>query len=576
MSDDHLFGAGRKPFAPWLVQPMLKNRAAYTKVAVAAVLINIFGIVSSIFTMTVYDRVLPNNAIASLVGLSIGMAIVIVFDLLLRTLRAYFVDVAGVNVDRSIGEKAFERLIAMRMASRRGSTGALAGTMRELETLRDFFASASLVALVDVPFIFLTLAIIALIGGWMVLIPLAALPIVILAGFLTFPAMDRLATEAMNQGLTKQGVLVETIGGLETIKAIGASNLLKKRWLAAIDSFSVMAIRQRLIATISVNLANAATTIAYTGSIVLGVFLIESRDLTVGGLIACSLLGSRAIAPLTQIAQLLSRLAATRSAYRTLRPFMEQDSELDRTGMLRPTALTGLIEFRNVSFRYPGAKEDALNGINLIIRPGEKVGILGRIGSGKSTLARLALGLYDPTDGIVLLDGTDIRQIEPAVLRAHVGAVLQDNVLISGSIRDNILLDRPNLDDEEMLRVARLTGTHDFIGRIANGYDLQMADRGESLSGGQRQSIALARALAGSPDILIMDEPTSGMDQMSEQFLMQRLAGEFGPRTVAIITHRVSLLRLVERVIIVADGKIQLDGPRDQVLRQISQPAAAA
>lgn len=575
MTNSNMFSAAKRPFARWLIEPMLENRNSYFKVGGTAVLINIFGIVSSVFTMTVYDRVLPNNATASLIGLAIGMGIVILFDFLLRTLRSYFVDIAGVNVDRSVGEAAFGRLVSMRMASRKGSTGAMAGTMRELETLRDFFASASLVALVDVPFIFLTLAVIFLIGGWMVVIPLLALPIVILAGILTFPSMDRLSAEAMNQGLCKQSVLVETIGGLETVKATGADAILRRRWLEAIDLFSDLAVRQRFIGALSLNIANGATTLAYTGSIVLGVFLIQAGDLTMGGLIACSLLGSRAIAPLSQIAQLLSRLSATKTAFRTLRPFMEDEGESDRTGLLKPARLEGRLEFRNVSFRYPGAKEDALTKINLVIQPGEKVGMLGRIGSGKSTLARLALGLYDPSDGVVMLDGTDVRQIEPATLRRHIGASLQESVLLSGTIRDNILLDRPNMGDEEMLRVARLTGTHEFIGRIANGYDLVLNDRGESLSGGQRQGISLARAFAGSPRMLILDEPTSGMDVQSENILIDRLKPEVSGKTLMVITHRISLLRLVDRVIIIADGKVHADGKRDEILRQITRSAAA-
>lgn len=575
MADNDMFSASSKPFAPWLVAPMLANRRSYMKVGVTAVFINVFGLVASIFSMTVYDSVLPNNATASLVGLAIGMAIIIVFDFVLRTLRAYFVDVAGVNVDRSMGEVAFERLIGMRMASRRGSTGAMAGTMRELETLRDFFASATMVALIDLPFVLLTLAVIFLIGGWMVLVPLLMIPLVVLSGVLTFPAMDRLAADAMNQGLNKQGVLTETIGGLETVKAVGADTLLKRRWLGAIEEFSHMGMRQRLLGTISMNVANSAQTIAYVGSVVVGVFLIESRDLTMGGLIACSMLSSRAVAPLGQIAQLLSRLSATKTAFRTLRPFMEQEAEGDDTRLLKPARLDGMLEFRNVTFRYPGAKEDALSGINLTIRPGERVGILGRIGSGKSTLARLALGLYDPADGIVLLDGTDVRQIDPTTLRKHIGASLQESVLLSGSIRENITLGRPHIDDEEMLRVTKLTGTHDFIGRIANGYDLRLADRGDSLSGGQRQSISLARALAGSPRMLILDEPTSGMDQMSESILIDRLGAELAGRTLIVITHRISLLRLVERVIIIADGKIEADGKRDEIIRSITRPVAA-
>jgi len=575
MTDTAMYSATRKGFADWLVQPMLQNKRNYVKVGITAALINVFGLVASVFSMTIYDSVLPNNSTTSLIGLAIGMGIVILFDFLLRSLRAYFVDIAGVNVDRSIGELAFRRLIAMRMASRRGSTGAMAGTMRELETLRDFFASATMTALVDLPFVLLTLVVIAAIGGWIVLVPATMVPLVVIAGVMTFPAMDRLSAEAMNEALSKQAVLVETIGGLETVKATGAGGLLMKRWLRSIDGYSDMATRQRLITTISMNVANAAGTLSYAGSVVVGVFLIESRDLTMGGLIACSMLGSRAVAPLGQISQLLSRLTATKTAYRTLRPFMEENAEDTDQNLLKPTKIDGLVEFRNVSFRYPGSKEDAVAGISLTIKPGERVGILGRVGSGKSTLARLALGLYEPSDGIVLVDGSDVRQLDPATLRRHVGTSLQESVLLSGSIRENIVLEREHVDDEEMIRVAKLTGAHDFVGRIANGYDLRLSDRGESLSGGQRQSIALARALAGRPSLVIFDEPTSGMDSQIENGLIDRLTTEVQGRTLIVITHRMSLLRLVDRVVIIADGKVAADGKRDDVLRAITRPVAA-
>jgi ATP-binding cassette subfamily C protein LapB len=575
MTDHQMYTRRRRGFAEWLVKPMLQNKRNYVKVGITAALINVFGLVVSIFSMTVYDSVLPNNATTSLVGLAIGMTIVILFDFVLRSLRAYFVDIAGVNVDRSIGELAFSRLIAMRMASRRGSTGALAGTMRELETLRDFFASATMTALVDLPFVLLTLAVIGAIGGWIVLVPALMVPLVVLAGVLTYPAMDRLSAAAMNEGLSKQAILVETIGGLETVKATGAGGLLMKRWLHSIDYFADVSTRQRLISTISMNVANAAGTLSYAGSVVVGVFMIESRDLTMGGLIACSMLGSRAVAPLGQIAQLLSRLTATQTAYRTLRPFMEDEDEGSGQNLLKPAKIEGLIEFRNVSFRYPGAKEDAVAGISLSISPGERVGILGRVGSGKSTLARLALGLYEPSDGIVLVDGSDVRQLDAATLRRNIGASLQESVLLSGSIRENICLERDHIADEEMVRVAKLTGAHEFVGRIANGYDLRLSDRGESLSGGQRQSIALARALAGKPGLLIFDEPTSGMDSQSESGLIDRLAQEVQGRTLLVITHRMSLLRLVDRVVIIADGKVAADGKRDEILRAITRPVAA-
>lgn len=576
MSTESLVPERKPRFAAWLVEPMLANKSTYLKVGLAALLINLFGLVTSLYSMTVYDRVVPNNATTSLVALTIGLVIVLVFDFILRTLRAYFIDVAGANVDRDVGQRTFLRLLSIRLDARRGSTGQLTGLMRELESLRDFLASATMTAIIDVPFIFITLLVIAAIGGWLVLVPMAMIPVVVGAGLLTYPALDRLAGSVMNHGLNKSSVLVEAIGGLETVKVINAAPLLQKRWLDATDAHADSSLRQRLVATIGVNVAGTAQSLSYAGIIVLGVFLIAERELTTGGLIACSLLGGRAVQPLGSIAQLLSRLTQTRTAYQQVNAFMSQPSEISDEDQLKPNKINGLIEFRNVTFRYPGAKQDALKDVNLVIQPGERIGILGRIGSGKSTLARMALGLYQPTDGLVMVDGTDLRQMDLISVRRHIGAALQESVLLTGSIRENIILGRDGIDDEEMLRVARLTGVHDFVGQIANGYDLKLADRGEGLSGGQRQSIALSRALVGKPSVIVFDEPTSGMDMQSEEILINRLAAEIEGRTVIVVTHRPSLLKLVNRVLVIQDGRIAVDGPRDDVLRRLTQPQRAA
>jgi ATP-binding cassette subfamily C protein LapB len=291
-----------------------------------------------------------------------------------------------------------------------------------------------------------------------------------------------------------------------------------------------------------------------------------------GGLIACSILGGRAVAPLSQIATLLSRMTMTRTAYRQLDRFMEAQTEGQGPNALALESLNGQIEFRNVHFSYPNATEAALNGVSFQINPGEKVAFLGRVGSGKSTIARIILGLYPPAEGLVLIDGTEVRQLDAAQMRRNIGSVLQDTVLLSGTVRDNIVLDRDQIDDEEMLRAARLSGTHDFMGKLANGYELKLADRGESLSGGQRQSIAVARALAGKPSILLLDEPTSAMDNQTELSLIERLQREAADRTMLIITHRLPLLKLVSRIIVIGNGKVVADGPRDTILKQLANP----
>jgi len=562
-------------FAPWLMEPMLANKSIYLKVAIAAALINIFGLVSALFTMTVYDRVVPNNATSSLVALSIGLGIVIIFDFVLRLLRAYFVDVAGAQIDREVGESLFARLLAIRLELKKGSTGSLTGLMRELEALRDFFASATMTALVDVPFIIITLFVVWVIGGVVVLVPVLMIPLVIAVALLTQPTLQRLTNQSMGEGLVKQSVLVEAIGGLETVKAVGAGPLLADRWHRSVENHSEVSMRQRLIATIGITTATSSGMISYAGVVIVGVGLIASRDLTMGGLIACSILAGRAIAPLAQISQLLSRITATRTAYRQLNELMDLPPEGPAGEPLYLSQPSGQIEFRNVSFRYPNAPEKALDGVSFTIKPGEHVALLGRVGSGKSTIARLILGLYEPEDGLVMIDGTDIRQLAPESLRRNVGAALQESVLLTGTVRENIALGREGIGDEEMIRAAELSGTHQFMGQIANGYDLRLADRGEGLSGGQRQSIAIARALAMKPQIVVFDEPSSAMDAQTEAGLIQRLQQELKGRTFVLITHRPPLLQLVDRILLIDKGKVALDGPRDQVLKQITRPQAA-
>jgi len=575
MNEEPLLATGKRRFAPWLIEPMMRNRGIYMKVAVAAALINIFALVSALFTMTVYDRIVPNDGAASLVGLSIGLVFVIIFDFVLRLLRVYFVDVAGANIDHDVGETLFAKLLALRLDHRRGSTGALTGLMRELETLRDFFASVTLTALIDVPFIFVTLAVIAMLGGVLVILPLAMIPVVILSGILTTPALDRMSSRSLGDGLLKQSVLVETIGSLETVKAIGAGPMLSGRWQKALISHSESSLGQRLISSIPMTVANSASTIAYCGIIIVGVGLLRSNAITTGALLACSILCGRALAPLAQIATLLSRLSATRVAYRQINALMDAPSEGPQGDALHPGVLRGQIELRNVGFRYPGSPEKALEQINLTIAPGERVGFLGRVGSGKSTLARLVLGLYEPEDGVVMIDGIDVRQYDPIELRRLIGAGMQDNVLIAGTVRQNICLDRAVVDQDEMIRATEISGTHRFMGPITNGYDLRLTDRGDGLSGGQRQSIAIARALAGRPQILIFDEPSSSMDAQTEAELITRLHPEVQGRTLMLITHRTSLLALVDRIVVLDKGRIVADGPRDAVLQKLTRGKAA-
>lgn len=557
--------------AAWLAGPLRRNRSIYMKVGFAAAMINMFALVTALFTMTIYDRVVPNNAFESLVGLTIGLIIIVCFDFALKLLRAYFVDVAGARIDRDIGKAIFRQILDMRLDLGRSSTGGLAGLVREIETLRDFFASATLTALVDVPFILITLTVIALIGGWIVLVPALLIPLVIGTALLTQPMMRKLSAETLGEALSKQTVLVETIGSIETVKSANAGDLLSGRWDAAVMGHAGASLRQRLVSAISINMAQTAQTLSYTGVVIFGVFAIANRSLTMGGLIACSILAGRAVAPLGTIAHLLTRINATRTAYRQIDRMMQQPPEGPAGVGLKLANMDGAIEFRDVDFRYPGAAELALTGINLRIAPGEHIALIGPIGSGKSTIARLVIGLYPPTSGLVLIDGTDLRQLDPTALRGKVGALFQDNTLLTGSLRENIMLGRENIDDDELLRAAKISLAHEFISRMPNGYDHVLADRGDGLSGGQRQSIAMARTLVGRPPIIILDEPTSSVDGETEARLMENLRKEFLGRTLILITHRPSMLAMVDRVIVMSHGYIALDGMPESITRKPSR-----
>lgn len=561
--------------APWLAGPLRKNRAIYLKVGLAAAVINLFALVTSLFSMTVYDRVVPNNATDSLIGLTIGLGIVVVFDFILKALRAYFVDIAGARIDRDIGRAIFQQILDMRLDLGKGSTGGLAGLVREIETLRDFFASATMSALVDLPFIFITLAVMAMIGGWIVMVPIALIPLVVITALLAQPVMNRLAAESLGEALGKQAVLVETIGSLETVKSANAGAMLTDRWDDAVSGHATASLRQRVISTIAINTAGSVQTLAYTGVVIFGVYAIASHQLTMGGLIACSILSGRAVAPLGTIAHLLTRINAARTAYRQINVMMEKPPEGPAGSGLALGAVRGALEFRDVDFRYPNAPELALTNVSFRIQPGEHVALIGPIGSGKSTIARLLIGLYPPTSGLVLIDGTDIRQYSPLALRGKVGALFQDNVLLTGTIRENITLGREDIDDAEMVRAATLSLAHEFISQFPTGYDLKLADRGDGLSGGQRQSIAMARALAGSPPVLIFDEPTSSVDTETESRLIKNLRTEFEGRTLILITHRPSLLQLVNRVILMARGRVVMDGTPEQITGQVRKITTA-
>lgn len=555
----------------WFWSTIAEAWPVYLEVVLAALMINLFALASPLFIMNVYDRVVPNQAIETLWALSLGVVTVFVFDFLLRTLRGYFVDTAGKVADIKLASRIFGQVLGIRMAARPGSAGAFANNLREFETLRDFFTSATLVAVIDLPFILLFVAIVWLIGGPIAIVPALAIPIVILTGLLVQRPLKRATGQTFKEAAHKHGLLVESINGLETIKAAGAEGRTQRLWELAVDATAQSTTKARFFATLGVNVAVLAQNLTTVGIVIYGVHRIGEGLLTVGALVACTIITGRAMAPLAQVAGILTRYHQARAAYQALTEVMGLPIERPATTrFLHRPEIEGHIAFNEVSFAYPGDKIRALDAVSFRITAGERVGLIGRVGSGKTTVEKLLLYLFEPDEGAVLLDGIDLRQIDPADLRRHVGTVLQDVMLVQGTLRENIVLGADHVDDEAVLDAARIAGVDLFAARHPLGYDAHVGERGSHLSGGQRQAVALARALLRDPPILLLDEPTSAMDNSAENRFKQQLQAILPGKTLLLVTHRTSLLSLVDRLIVLDGGKLVADGPKDEVLKALA------
>lgn len=554
----------------WFWGTVLRFFPIYKHVLLATVLVNILALASPLFVMNVYDRVVPNNAVDTLWALAIGVLIAYGFDFLLRNLRGYFADVAGKNADIIIASKLMQQMTAMRLDNKPDSAGTLANNLREFETLREFFSSTTLMAVVDLPFIFIFVGLIGYIGGPLAYAPLLAVPLVILVGVFLQQPFQRVVERSFREGAQKNALLVEAITGLETIKTSMAEGQIQKRWEEVVGMNAKSTNRARALANFSMTFSQWSAQLVSAVIIVGGVYLIVDGKLTLGGLIACNILVGRAMAPLGALAAMLTRFQQSRMALKSLDLLMRQPNERpEGQEFIKIQDLEPSIEFDNVSFQYPGSQVQALNDVSFSISPGEKVGVIGRTGSGKSTLGRLCLGLYQPQEGAIKIGGIDLRQLHVADLRAHIGYVSQDNYLFYGSIRENIALGVPYVDGQTVLRAANIAGVTDFVKGHPAGFDWQVGERGMNLSGGQRQAVTIARALLLDPEIVIMDEPTSAMDNNAEIILRQRLKNSLADRTLLLFTHRTSMLQLVDRLVVVEAGRIVADGPKVEILKAL-------
>jgi ATP-binding cassette subfamily C protein LapB len=560
----------------WFWGAVLQQRFVYRDVLWAALLVNLFALAFPMFSMNVYDRVVPNNAVETLWALAIGVVLVLGADLFMRLLRSHFVDEASARIDVQISATLMEKVLGMRLEQRPESVGSFASNLRGFEQVRDFIASSTVTALIDLPFALIFIVVMFWISPWL------ALPVIVVSlmifglGMVQQRRLHELSETTYKASAQRNATLIESLTGIETIKAQGAEGVIQSKWERANIFLARTNVKMRALSSTAMYSTSFMTQLVTVSIIIIGVYLISQKELTMGALIASSMLASRALGPAGQVVGLLMQYQGARTAMDNLNRLMDKPVERPpgQTFIERPQ-LRGEIEFRNVKFAYPGRNDAALDGLSFKIAPGERVALIGRVGSGKSTIQRLIMGLYQPLDGAVLLDGIDLRQLDPADVRRNLGYVSQDVTLFYGTLRENIAFGLPYADDSAIVAAAETAGLSDLVNRHPRGFDMPVGERGESLSGGQRQSVGLARALLHNAPLLLLDEPTSAMDFSTEAQITSRITAFAENRTVVLVTHRTSMLAMITRVIVIDGGKIVADGPRDRIMEALASGRVA-
>jgi ATP-binding cassette subfamily C protein LapB len=554
----------------WFWGVVFQNWRLYRDSLLAALLINVFALAMPMFSMTVYDRVVPNRAEETLWVLSIGVLLMMGFDMALRILRAYILDTAGKRIDVTLSSRIMERVLGLRMADRPASVGSFAANLRAFEAVRDFVASASITTLVDLPFVLVFLLVIAWISPWLLIPPLVCIALLLLASLVVQQKMQELVEVTQRATAQRNASLVESLVGIETIKFMVAESAFQRKWEQSTVFLAQHGAKLKLLSNSTLNFAQMMQQLVSVTTVIVGVYLLMANQISMGAIIAASMLAGRAMAPFGQVAGLLMQYHSAKSGLASVDTHMQtQPERADDAAFLHRTGFQGTIEFKNVSFTYPGQQQAVLSRVSFKIHAGEKVAFIGRVGSGKSTIQRLILGLHQPTEGAILIDGIDSRQIDPAELRRAAGFVSQDVSLFYGTLKENISLGAPFADDQDVIAAAEIAGVTEFANRHPRGFDMPIGERGESLSGGQRQAVGIARAVLNDSPILLLDEPSSAMDHQSEDLLKARLRRFTMGKTVVLVTHRTSLLELIDRLIVIDNGQIMADGPKAQVVEAL-------
>ena len=568
--DDKQLTVGDVKENHWLWGTMKIVRDTYRDVIIASLLINIFVLATPLFTMNVYDRVIPNDAKDTLWILSIGVLIVYGIDVVLKFLRTYFLETAGKKTDIIASSLIFERVLDLKMSSMPSSVGSMANILKEFESIRSFITSSTISLLIDLPFIILFLITIYYIGGVLVVVPIVIILFII---FYTIYAKEKLQNsikQSYEAASMKNGVLIESLSSIETLKSLGATGYSQWKWEEATSQIADKSISSKTISASITTVTSFLLQLNTVAIIIVGTYLIGEKMISMGALIAVVIISSRAIAPMGQVASLLSTFHHTKVSYKALDDIMNMPVEhpQGKKFVARPE-YRGNIEFKNVGFIYPNSDKSTLNNLNFRINEGEHIAIIGKIGSGKSTIHKLLLSLYVPNEGAILVDNIDTKQLDPTELRKNIAYVSQDVLLFNGTVKENIVYRLPHIDDEKIIEAATVSGVMDFINKHPKGFDMPVGERGAFLSGGQRQSIAIARAILQDYPIVLLDEPTSAMDSSTEAKFIKSIKEYLKGKTMILVTHKTSLLSLADRVIVMEDGQIVLDGKKDYVVEKL-------
>jgi len=554
----------------WFWSTLKLSASTYKDVLYASFLINLFVLASPLFTMNVYDRVVPNNAIETLWVFAIGVMIIYLIDTFLKFTRTYLLESAAKKSDIIMSSIVFEKVLDLKMAHHPASVGSFSSNLRDFDSIRSFLTNATMAAIIDLPFAIIFLIVIWYIGGNIVLIPIVTMLLILSYAFFIRKPLQESIESTHEASAKKNSILIETLNNIETLKTLGTLNQVQWKWEESTGEIATKSLKSRLLSASIPTITQLFIQLNTVMSIIYGVYLIQEFELSMGGLIAIVILTSRTLAPMGQVAALLTNFEDTKTSYETLNEIISQPSERPngKKFVERPD-FRGHIEFVDVTFTYPNTEVAAIKNISFTIEPGEHVAIIGRIGSGKSTIQKLILGLYEPDSGQILIDGIDIKQIDPADLRKHIGYVSQDINLFRGTVKDNIIYRATHASDALMIRAANISGTAEFIKRHPKGYEMPIGERGQGLSGGQRQSIGIARAFLLNAPIMLMDEPSNAMDQVTESRLLNNLEKNLQGTTTLVVTQKMTLLKIVQRVIVINEGKIFIDAPKDEALKKL-------